>query len=419
MSRKARECRSIQREIVVVGVDVAKEKLVARAVAGDGRTGKSLTFGCNLAGFESLLAYAQRSRSSLGASGFVIAMEPTGHYGEPLAAWLSGRGVEVYAVQPLKTARAKELYDGTWRKTDEKDALVIADLARRGLGSPWRLQTGPFAALRLLTRRREQLVEQRRQTVNRIHRHRDVLFPELRRLFPKLEGRASRWVLRNVPTPAAVEAMGVEALTDGLYEASRWQLGRKRAEVVWEAAQQSVGVSEAVESHRFALGQLLDELEGVLARLKAVEVQMAAQLPAVPYAARLLTVPGFGPVIVASLLGEFGDLRNYRVAGQLIKMAGLDLAESSSGERQGHHHISRRGRAYARQLLFMAALTAGKVELAERRRRLVEERGKPATVAVVANACALLRISHALVRDDRDFDSARHAPVPAEVKQAS
>lgn len=399
-------------------MDVAKEKLVGRAVAADGRTGKPLTFGCHLPGFESLLAYAQRSASSLGTSGFVMAMEPTGHYGEPLAAWLKAQGVEVFAVQPLKTARAKELYDGTWRKTDEKDALVIADLARRGLGNPWRLQTGPFAALRVLTRRREQLVEQRRQVVNRIHRHRDVLFPELRTLFPKLEGRASRWVLRNVPAPAAVREMGIEALSEKLSETSRGQLGRKRAEVMLEAAQRSVGVPEAAESHWFALRQLLDELEGLLTRLKAVEQEMAAQLAAVPYAPRLLTVPGFGPVIVASLLGEFGDLRNYRVAGQLIKMAGLDLAESSSGERQGHHHISRRGRPYARQLLFMAALTAGKVELAQRRQRLVDERGKPGRVAAVANACALLRISHALVRDEQDFDPTRHAPKSAEVRQA-
>lgn len=388
---------------------MAKDKLVARAVAGDGRTGKSLTFGCNLAGFESLQGYAQRSLTNLGASGYVVAMEPTGHYGEPLAAWLSARGVEVHAVQPLKTARAKELYDGTWRKTDEKDALVIADLCRRGLGSRWRLQTGAFAALRVLTRRREQLVERRRQVVNRVHRHRDVLFPELRGLFSKLEGRASRWVLRHVPTPAAVSTMGVEALAEKLYEASRRQLGRARAEAMVAAARSSVGISEAAASHEFALGQLLDELEALLAQLKAVERQMTEQLAAVPYAGRLLTVPGFGPVIVASLLGEFGDLRNYRVAAQLIKMAGLDLAESSSGERQGHHHISRRGRPYARQLLFMAALSAGKKALAERRRRLVEEKGKPAPVAVIANACALLRISHALVRDDQDFAPARHA----------
>jgi len=418
MSRRAHHWRQIEAGLLVVGVDVGKRKLVGRAVAGDGRTGGPCRFGCSAAGFEALKAYAEGWTRRLGARGYVVAMEATGHYGEARAGWLRARGVAVYAVQPLKTRRAKELYNSTWRKTDEKNAMVVADLCRRGLGSPWRVLAGPFAALRVLTRRREQLVQQRRRLVNRLHRHRDVLFPELGALFPKLVGRASRWVLRHVATPAAVLAMGVEALSAQLYRASRGQLGRARAEAMVAAASRSVGVAEAREAHGLAVSQLLDELEEVLRRLAEVERRMKAELARVPYAGRLLTVPGFGPIMVATLVGEFGDLRDYRVARQLVKMAGLDLVEASSGERQGHRHISRRGRRYARQMLYLAALVAGRVGLSARRRRLVEDNHKPAPKAAIANACALLRIGHALVRDDVDFDAARHAP-PAEVAMAA
>jgi transposase len=418
MSRRAQFCVPIQSEVLVVGIDVAKRKMLARAVAGDGRSGKACRFGCDAEGFEKLRRYADREVKRFGAKGWVAAMEPTGHYGEPLAVWMLQRGVKVYAVQPLKTRRAKELYDGTWRKTDEKDALVIADLCRRGLGTPWRVLAGPFASLRVLSRRREQLVCRRRRLVNRLHRHRDVVFPELGGLFTMLTGRASRWVLRHVATPGAVLELGVEQLAQELYQASRWQLGRERAEAMVQAAARSVGVAEAALEHQFAIEQLLDELEEVLRQLGQVERRMEAELRQVPYAGHLLTMPGFGPITVATLLGEFGDLRNYRVAKQLIKMAGLDLAEDSSGERQGHHHISRRGRRYARQILYMAALTAGRTALSERRRRLVEEKGKSAPTAIVANACALLRISHALVRDGADFDARRHT-APQEVTMAA
>ena len=418
MSKRARVCRPIQPELVVVGVDVAKRKLVARAVASDGRTAKACRFGCEAAGFVRLLAYAERATKRFGGRGFVVAMEPTGHYGEPLAVWLRAKGVAVYAVQPLKTRRAKELYDGTRRKTDDKDAYVVADLCRQGFGRPWRVLRGPFASLRVLSRRREQLVQRRRRVVNRLHRHRDVVFPELRELFKKLAGRASRWVLRHAATPAAVLEMGVERLAEELRKASRGHLGRERAEAMVEAASRSVGVQDAAGAHQLAMVQLVDELEAVLGQLAEVERQMKAELEQVPYAGHLLTVPGFGAIMVATLLGEFGDLRDYRVARQLIKMAGLDLVESSSGERQGHHHISRRGRRYARQMLYLAALTAGRSALSARRRRLVEVKGKPAPKAAVANACALLRISHALVRDGADFDAARHA-APVEVALAA
>ena len=418
MSRRAQLLCPVQPELVVVGVDVAKRKLVGRAVASDGSNGKACRFGCDAAGFDKLISYADSCTKRFGAKGFVVAMEPTGHYGEPLAVWLQARGVRVYAVPPLKTRRAKELYDGTWRKTDEKDALVVADLCRRGMSKPWRVLTGPFATLRVVARRREQLVGWRRRVVNRLHAHRDVVFPELRELFSKLVGRTSRWVLRHAATAAAVLEMGVERLTQELRHASRGQLGRERAEAMVEAASRSIGVEEAAEAHQVAIEQLLDELEEVLRQLAEIERRMEAELERVEYAGHLLTVPGFGPITVATLLGEFGDLRDYRVAKQLIKMAGLDLVEDSSGERQGHRHISRRGRSYARQMLYMAALTAGRLALSERRRRLVEEKRKPARTAIVANACALLRISHALVRDGVDFDATRHA-APREVSMAA
>lgn len=413
MSRRAQFCRPIQSELVVIGIDVAKRKLTARALGGDGRVGSLCRFGCTVEGFEKLQRYADSWTERFGAEGFVVAMEPTGHYGEPLAVWLVARGVKVYAVQPLKTRRAKELYDGTWRKTDDKDALVVADLCRRGFGKPWRVLTGPFARLRVLARRREQLVKRRRGLVNRLHRHRDVVFPELGRLFRKLTGKTSLWVLRYAATPPRVLELGVERLEQEVRRVSRGQLGRERAEAMAQEASRSVGVWEAAEVHELAIEQLLDELEEVLRQVAEVEQRMERELEEVPYAGHLLTVPGFGPITVATLLGEFGDLRDYQVAKQLIKMAGLDLVENSSGERQGHHQISRRGRRYARQILYLAAMTAGRTEgaLSERRRRLVEENNKPAPVAIIANACALLRISHALVRDGVDFDASRHATV--------
>lgn len=419
MSRRAQVRRPIQSEMLVIGIDVGKQKLTARAEAWDGRTGKRCGFRCNAEGFKKLSRYAQESVERFGAEGFVVGMEPTGHYGEPLAVWLRSQGVEVYAIPPLKTKRAKELHDGTGRKTDDKDALVVAQLCRQGYGKPWRIRRGPFAALRELSGRREQLMKRRRGVLNRLHGHRDVLFPELRELFSRLTGKTSLWVLGHAATPERVLEMGLGELEQQLRRHSRGQLGRARAEAMLQAASRSVGVAEAAEARQLALRQLLEEFEQIERQLKQLEQRMERQLQQVAYAGHLLTVPGFGPITVATLLGELGDLRNYRVAKQLIKMVGLDLVENSSGERQGRHRISRRGRRYARQMLYMAALTAGRGALSARRDRLVQERNKDPRVAIVANACALLRISHALVRDGVDFDADAYAAAQQRVGKAA
>lgn len=410
MHTKPRLDRPLQSTTLVVGIDVGKDIFEARAVSHDRRRSARLQFGCHLGGFEALKEYCESQMRSSGALDYVVGMEPTGHYGDPLAHWLLDQGVRVVSVSPLKTARAKELYDGTTRKTDEKDAKVIAGLCRAGLGVEWRRSKGAYADLRPLVRRREQLVKERTRELSRLLRVLDVLFPELRTLFSDLSSPSARWLLERAPTPEAVLAMGVAVLAEGLRKVSRGQLGLERAQAIIEAARRTVAVGEGAGAHGFALEQHLEQLALIRSQIKRVEQRMDADLSKVPYRDRLLSIPGIGPVTAATLVGELGDIAGYRHARQLLKVAGLDLVERSSGSRQGAHRISKRGRPYLRQMLYMAALRGGG-SLQARRDRLVG-RGVRKKKAAVANMCALLRIVFAVVRDDVDFDPA-HGEVPA------
>ncbi len=406
MQSKPHTFRQFQPSTVVIGVDVGKDQFEARASTHDRRYGRRHRFSCNDEGFSSLLAYAESRRLEFGGRGFVFAMEPTGHYGDPLAQWLRRHGAEVVAVSPLKTSRAKDLFDGTPRKTDEKDARVIAGLCFAGLAVDWRTPRGPYADLRVLVRRREQLVKQRTAELSRVHRVLDVLFPELRELFSSLMCRSCLWLLGVAPTPKTVLALAADDLTAGLRTASRGILSQDRALAIRAAAERSVGVTEGVLAYRLVLEQHLAQLRVVMEQLVVLETRMDQALALVPYRDRLLSIPGIGPVTAATLVGELGDLKEYRHSRQLLKMAGLDLIESSSGNRQGSRRISKRGRRYLRQVLYMAALRGGGPVMRRRRDRLVG-RGVRKKKAAVANMCALLRIVHALVRDDVDFDPSR------------
>lgn len=406
-------CPIIQSHRVVIGVDIAKEESVAVAQMGDGTVAKPLRFNTTSGGFAKLVAYAEAAVKASGASDFAVSLEPTGHYGWPLVCWLMARGIEVFRVEPLHTSRVKELYDGTRRKTDAKDAVIIADLCRQGLCKPWQVQVGAFAELRLLSRRRQQLVKQRSAATNRLHRHLDEVFPELRRLFNSLTSATVLALLRVVPLPVAILALPLEVLTELVRKASRGQLGEQRVRELRAAASVSVGATEGLAAHALAIRHVVEDLDHVLGQLGEVEGAMRRQLEAVPYARRLLSVPGLGAITVATLLGEFGDLKGYQRAAQLIKMAGLDLVEISSGQLRGKRHISRKGRGYARQMLYLAALRLGGSVLAEPRRRMIEDNKVQPTKAAVANMSRLLRILHSLVRDDVDFEAGRYATAGA------
>ncbi|AVV56282.1 hypothetical protein C7121_09055 [Paenibacillus glucanolyticus] len=59
---------------------------------------------------------------------------------------------------------------------------------------------------------------------------------------------------------------------------------------------------------------------------------------------------------VAGILGEAGDLSGYAHGNALLRHAGLNLAEASSGKWKGQMSISKRGRPRLRHALFMATM---------------------------------------------------------------
>ncbi len=107
---------------------------------------------------------------------------------------------------------------------------------------------------------------------------------------------------------------------------------------------------------------------------------------------------------VAIILGETGGLGHYRSAEEVIKLAGLNLYELSSGKHRGKRRITRRGRGVLRAGLYHAAV--GVVRRNGPLRGFYERlraRGKYGTVALVAVACKLMRLLFALVRDQRYY----------------
>ncbi|MDD9271469.1 IS110 family transposase [Paenibacillus sp. MAHUQ-63] len=59
---------------------------------------------------------------------------------------------------------------------------------------------------------------------------------------------------------------------------------------------------------------------------------------------------------VAGFLAEVGDIHKYDHGQQIIRLAGLNLKENSSGKRKGKTGISKRGRSRLRALLFRAVM---------------------------------------------------------------
>jgi transposase len=181
---------------------------------------------------------------------------------------------------------------------------------------------------------------------------------------------------------------------------SRGKLGADRAHALYEAAQSTVGVTEGQASMVLELQELLALMDASQRFTRNLEREMITHLARIPCSNTLLSLKGIGDVTAAGLLGEVGDFRQFRTLGEVMKLAGLDLFEVSSGRHTGQRHISKRGRPLMRKLLYFAAINTVKQGGAMHQwYRSACDRGMPKTKALVAVSRKLLGILFALVRD--------------------
>jgi transposase len=148
----------------------------------------------------------------------------------------------------------------------------------------------------------------------------------------------------------------------------------------------------ALDAHVVWLSQQLAELDGELDRtLRDSPVWREKE-------DLLRSIPGIGPVVARTLLGELpelGTLDRWEVAA----LAGVAPLNQDSGRRQGKRRTWG-GRAPVRAALYMAAVTATRCNPAIRALYTrLREAGKPAKVALVACMRKLVTIANAILRD--------------------
>ncbi|MBI1811895.1 MAG: IS110 family transposase, partial [Nitrospirae bacterium] len=399
---KTQRGRAVNKEELIVGIDVAKTKHFVRILFSDGSESAPFGFLNIREGFEALLSWVSSFRRRFNNPHVIVGLESTGHYWESLAFFLDGiTGITLVQVNPSHVRRTKDLYDNSPGKTDSKDAGVIAMLIRMGKYHPMVLPRGPFADLRGFAKLREQKVVEFGVQRNILHSIVDVIFPEYGSVFKKLEEKTSLHILKTFTTPARIVEAGIQRITAELRKASHGQLSEAVARALVEAATHTVGLTEGIEANVFAITRSVESIERIQGDIEAIEGKLIEVLQRVSYATRLSSIPGMGPVSLAVILGETGDMLRYRRAEEVIKLAGLNLFEISSGKHKGQKHITKRGRALLRKCLFFAALRMVKKRGAFREDycRLTQENQMHKTKALVALSRKLLRVLFAMVRD--------------------
>ena len=97
------------------------------------------------------------------------------------------------------------------------------------------------------------------------------------------------------------------------------------------------------------------EIRDIEARIKKVDLQLAALAEQTPAVAWLLTIPGIGLLTATAIVAFIGDIRRFPSGRHFASYLGLTPREYSSGLKRHLGRISKRGDGYLRTLLIHGA----------------------------------------------------------------
>ena len=197
-------------------------------------------------------------------------------------------------------------------KTDKRDALKLAELLAAGRLTGIRIPTEVEEQKRMLTRTRQQLVEDRSAIKNKIR--------------------------------MKCHQMGLIDSED------KREMSHKLVKELLEQSS-SPELSLAIEVY-WQVWQNIDT------QIKKIEAQLHQQADQDPHEPTYRSAPGIGPLSARILSNELGDMSQFNNERQLFSYTGLTPSEHSSGDTIRKGHITRQGNNRVRHILNQAAWRA-------------------------------------------------------------
>ena len=109
----------------------------------------------------------------------------------------------------------------------------------------------------------------------------------------------------------------------------------------------------------------MDHLEGLRKDVAQTESRIEALAQSFPEYECLISIPGFGPIVSATVLAAIGNPHRFESEHQVLRLAGLDLSASRSGKTSegAVPVISKQGKADLRYMVIQAAQVASSLDL--------------------------------------------------------
>jgi transposase len=364
----------------VCGIDIGKAQMVATIrVPSDKdparRAAETRTFGTTK---REVLALADWLRCWQVPA---VVMEATGDYWKGPFYRLEAEGFECV----LADARQVKNLPGR-PKRDPADSRWLAACFERGAVTPCFVATPEFRVIRLHTRYRRDLIDERSREKQRAEKLLESSAIKVSSVITDLHGVTGRDIMEHL--------IAGERNPKVLAQLARAAARRKISQL-----------EEALEGAEFFTPEHAALLVKILARIDRLTADIDDLTEVIerllaPYEEQLQqaeSMPGWGRRAAQDAVAETGvDMSRFRTGGHLSSWAGKTPLDNQSGKRNGRAK-SKKGNRYLAGLLGETSVAAGRTQTREgaRYRRLARRRGK--TKAQVALGNTQLKVYHKLL----------------------
>jgi len=251
---------------------------------------------------------------------------------EPMVHYLMKKPVKVVQVNPMHTKKVKEINDNSPLKTDDKDPRVIADIIKLGRALSIVIPEGDAAYLRRLNNSRERHVRERTGPCEPVTAIGLSVVSRVQKVIKDIKCRTPLYLLKRYPTPEAISVLDKYVLGEEMRKQSRGKFREHHADMLINLARNTIGIREGVSGLSMDIRHILVQLEMLKNLMAEIEDEMEIALGRIPYSSKLLSIKGLGVVSVSGIIGEIGDFKKFKTQPEIMKLAGLDLYEISSGK---------------------------------------------------------------------------------------
>ena len=310
-----------------------------------------------------------------------VVMEATGDYWKGPFYRLEAEGFDCV----LADSRQVKNLPGRPRR-DPSDSRWLAACFERGAVSPCFVATPEFRIIRLHTRYRRDLAEERARDKNRVEKLLESAAIKLSSVVTGLHGVTGRDIMDHL--------IAGERDPKALAQLARARARRK----ISQLEQALEGAEFFTAGHAGLLKAMLDRIDRVneeITRLSAVTGQLLA-----PYEEQLQQaepVPGWGRHAAQDAIAETGvDMTRFPTGAHLVSWGSRAPLDHQSGTRKGRAK-TKKGNRYLAGVLGETAASASRTQTREgaRYRRIARRRGKLKAQVAVGNT--QLKVYHKLL----------------------